>query len=71
MTGNELTETAAGTDETIEDEVKVVVAVVVVMKEVGVVEAMEEVGEVEAMLKFLFSRKKYLLVYIEVNFFYM
>ena len=56
---------------TIEDEVKVVVAVVVVMKEVGVVEAMEEVGVVEAMLKFLFPRKKYLLFYIEDVFIYM
>ena len=40
MIGKVPTETAAGTDETIEDEVNVAVEVVVVIEEVGVDEAM-------------------------------
>ena len=49
LTGEVMVETAAGTDDTIEDEVDVVVVVVVV-----VVEVKEEVVIVEAMLKYFF-----------------
>ena len=46
LTGEVMVETAAGTDDTIEDEVDVVVVVVVEVK--------EEVVIVEAMLKYFF-----------------
>ena len=61
LIGEVIVETAAGTDDIIEDEVDVVVEVVEVMEEVVVV----------AMLKYFFSRVKYLSFYTEVDFIYI